>query len=102
MIAWDAVQGSPIPCGASYLAGQRAYNFAVYSRHASAVSLLLYGDDPATPSLRVDLRPLVNKTGRVWHCRIPEEQVGSARYYAYAMDGPNDDSPGHRFDRDKI
>ncbi len=102
MNAWGTLQGSPIPCGASYAAGQRAYNFSVYSRHASAVSLLLYGEDPMMPLLRVDLRPLVNKTGRMWHCHVPEEQVGLARYYAYAMDGPNDDSPGHRFDPDKI
>ncbi|BDG02936.1 glycogen debranching protein [Anaeromyxobacter oryzae] len=102
MNAWDGVQGNPIPCGVSRLPGQRAYNFAVYSRHASAVSLLLYGDDPATPVLRVDLQPLSNKTGRVWHCRVPEEQVRLARCYAYAMDGPNDGSPGHSFDRDKV
>ncbi len=99
---WETVEGNPHLCGASYLAERRAYNFALYSRHARAVSLLLYGDDPVTPVLRVDLRPLVNKTGRVWHCGVPEEQVGSARTYAFAIDGPNDDSPGHRFDRDKI
>ena len=102
MISWEAVQGSPVPCGVSEAAGERTFNFALYSRHASAVSLLLYGEDPATPLERVELQPLVNKTGRVWHCRVPEARVGSALYYAYAMDGPNDGSPGHRFDRDKI
>jgi glycogen operon protein len=102
MSSGDAVQGSPNPCGATHLPAQRAYNFALYSRHARAVSLLLYGEDPATPLLRLDLRPLVNKTGRVWHCRVPEVQVGSARYYAYAVDGPNDATPGHRFDPEKI
>jgi glycogen operon protein len=86
----------------SWVPAQRAYNFSLYSRHASAVTLLLYGEDAATPLARIALRLLVNKTGRVWHCRVPEEQVGPARYYAYAVDGPNDDSPGHRFDREKI
>ncbi len=102
MNTWEGAQGSPVPCGVSYVAGQRAYKFAVYSRHASAVSLLLYGEDPAKPIVRVDLRPLFNKSGRVWYCLVPEARVESALYYAYAMDGPNDGSPGHRFDRDKI
>jgi isoamylase len=99
---WETVEGSPHLCGASYVAERRAYNFSLYSRHASAVSLLLYGDDPVTPLLRVELKPLVNKTGRTWHCGIPVEQVPAARYYAFAVDGPNDDSSGHRFDPDKI
>src|SRR5512133_3390782 len=98
----DSAQGSPIPCGVSHVPAERAYNFAVYSRHARAVSLLLFGEDVRAPLLRLDLRPLSNKTGRVWHCRVLEEQIGTARYYAYAMDGPNDGSPGHRFDREKI
>ncbi|HEX9052215.1 MAG TPA: isoamylase [Anaeromyxobacter sp.] len=102
MNASDPAQGSPFPCGASHLPRERAYNFALYSRHASAVSLLLYGEDPATPLSRLELRPLLNKTGRVWHCRVPEARAGAARYYAYAVDGPNDASPGHRFDREKI
>jgi glycogen operon protein len=66
---------------------------------ASDVTLLLYAEG-ATPLARLALRPLVNKTGRVWHCRVREEQVGPARYYAYAIDGPNDGSPGQRFDRE--
>jgi glycogen operon protein len=82
-----------------------AYNFALYSRHAGGVTLLLYGDDDlSNPLFTHRLDHLRNKSGRVWHCRVPRAAVASARYYAFAVSGP---PPGgaldwHRFDSEKI
>ncbi|HEY6881606.1 MAG TPA: isoamylase [Polyangiales bacterium] len=75
-------------------------NFALFSRHATHVELLLFDDDTARPRLRVKFDPLHNRSGRVWHMRLALSQIGPARYYAYSVDGPR--TPGHRFDPTKV
>jgi glycogen operon protein len=101
-VAWSDRDGTPTPLGVAWIEAEGAYNFALYSRHATAVTLLLFSPhDPERPVLE---RPLCfpgNKSGRVWHCRLPESVVGEARHYAYRVDGPND-VPGNRFDADKV
>jgi glycogen operon protein len=39
---WAAAEGLPFPLGATWIEEQRAYNFALYSKHAHSVTLLLY------------------------------------------------------------
>ena len=47
---------------------------------------------------------LRNKSGRIWHCRVPQGLLRGARYYAYSVGGPA--SQGgfdcHCFDADKV
>jgi hypothetical protein len=43
--AWATAEGLPYPLGVSWCAEDRAYNFALYSKHATAVRLLLFGDE---------------------------------------------------------
>ncbi len=101
--SWWAVEGTPSPFGVTWLEDERAFNFALHSRDATAVTLLLYeAADTARPSKRVALDPLVNKSGRVWHCRLPAAEVGEAVYYAYSVGGPNAPGEGHRFDDEKV
>jgi isoamylase len=101
--SWFAREGAPRPLGVTYLPGEQAWNFALYSKHATSVTLLLYSeDDPVTPLLERELVYPGNKTGRVWHCRVGVAGAASARYYAYRVDGPFDLAEGHRFDKDKI
>jgi isoamylase len=98
---WEIREGSAAPLGVSRVEEERAYNFALYSRHATRVSLLLYGDgDFVNPALRLDLDPLKNKSGRVWHCRVADDRRGEARYYAYSVDG--EAGALHRFDAAKV
>ena len=97
--AWD-VNGTVAPLGATWLPSVDAWNFALYGHHATDVTLLLYANDPATPIARVPLAWLVNRTGRIWHCRVLAREVPGARWYAYRVDGPMGD--GNRFDPDKI
>lgn len=100
---WQKQQGSPTPLGASWLEGEQAYNFALYSRNATAVTLLLYSEaDFVTPALTVSLEFPQNKSGRVWHCRLAAAAVGATRYYAYRVAGPFEPAAGDRFDPDKI
>ena len=42
MTSWSQIGGSPQPLGAVWLGEERSYNFALYSRHATGVTLLLY------------------------------------------------------------
>ena len=100
--AWDD-EGGLAPPGATWLESEQVWNFALYSRHARGVTLLLYGEtDFVHPVFELKLDPLRNKTARVWHCLVTQESAPDARYYAYRVEGPWNPAVGHRFDRDKI
>jgi glycogen operon protein len=101
--AWATAEGLPSPLGASWNEGARAWNFALYSKHATSVTLLLYtAGQIGEPVRRVRFDPVTNKSGRVWHCWIPEEDLQDAVYYAYSVDGPREPWAGLRFDPDKV
>ena len=104
MITWSAAEGSPQPLGATWLDEEKSYNFSLYSRHATGVTLLLYtARELVTPALRIPLNYLIHKTGRVWHCRLAAEVVANARYYAHSVEGSNSPSSDCRFfDPDKV
>jgi glycogen operon protein len=94
-----------LPLGVTWVENEQAYNFALYSEHAEAVSLLLYSeDDSVEPLFSYAFDHLRNKSGRVWHCRIPKDAVLDARYYAYRVSGPSPSGPSrwYRFDAEKI
>ncbi|NOZ37967.1 MAG: glycogen-debranching protein [Gammaproteobacteria bacterium] len=100
---WEAREGSPRPLGVSFIASQQAWNFALYSKHAAAVTLHLYRENNTrTPVYSYTFNPLQNKSGRIWHCRLPATTVDTAQYYAYQLDGPFDLQQGHRFDPQKL
>ncbi len=100
---WFRTEGAPYPPGAVWIEEERAYNFTLYSRQATTVTLLLYGEsDPFNPQVRVSLDYLQNKSGRIWHCRLPMSQVRNASYYAYSVDGPFEPQHGDRFDGQKV
>jgi glycogen operon protein len=101
--AWEKRYGAPSPLGATLVEEYQAYNFALYSRDASDVTLLLYNDhDFVNPVYQHRFDYLVNKSGRVWHCWVPLAQAPDAKYYAYHVDGPRDLSRGQRFDPHKV
>jgi len=100
---WEKVEGAPWPLGATWVESRRAFNFALFSRHATGVTLLLYTEnDPAHAVCRYTLDPILNKTGLIWHCMLPEEKLCGATLYAYRVDGPHDPSGGQRFDPNKV
>jgi glycogen operon protein len=102
---WEATEGLPFPLGATRMEEEDAYNFALYSKHAESVTVLLYTEsDIVNPLLAYRFDYLKNKTGRIWHCRIPLVSMAGASYYAYSIDGPkpNGRFEWHWFDRAKI
>ncbi len=91
--------GSPLPLGTQETAG--GVNFALFSRHASRVRLELY-DQPtdATPARAIDLDPLHNHTGDVWHVWVRGLRPG--QLYAYRVDGPYQPEQGLRFNFNRL
>jgi len=100
---WAHEEGAPWPLGATYIPETQDCNFALYSRHATSVVLLLFSSDDLTrPARTVAFDQLRNRTGRVWHLRLAAEQLTGMRYYAYSVDGPSDPGNGLIFDSQKV
>jgi glycogen operon protein len=87
--------GSPSPLGATWTGA--GVNFAVASRHATAVELCLF-DAPydATERQRLPLE----RTGDVWHLFVPG--AGPGQLYGYRAHGCWDPAAGHRFNPAKV
>jgi isoamylase len=45
MNRWRALEGAPSPFGTTWIEPERAHNFAIYSKHATGVVLLLYSEN---------------------------------------------------------
>ncbi len=100
---WEKIHGVPYPLGATLVEELSAYNFALYSRKATKVTLLLFKEkDHVRPVVTVRLDPLNNKTGRIWHYMLPLAGTHGASLYGYRVEGPLDPAAGDRFDPDKI
>jgi glycogen operon protein len=105
MTDWTTTEGTRFPLGASWVEKDAAWNFALYSKDAESVTLLLYTEtDLVNPVFTHRFDYLRNKSGRIWHCRIPQALLRGARYYAYYVVGPGllDGRPWHCFDPDKV
>jgi isoamylase len=99
---WEEVEGNPLPLGIKWIEEEQAFNFAVHSEHAESVTLLLYSPaDLVNPFLTLQLDFLHNKSGQIWHCRIPVTKLGAARYYAYSVSGETIPQL-HSFDPQKV
>jgi isoamylase len=99
---WEQSEGNPLPLGVNWIEAEQAFNFAVHSEHADSVTLLLYSAaDLANPVLRLQLDFLHNKSGRIWHCRVPVKKIAEARYYAYSVSGETVPQL-HSFDPQKV
>lgn len=100
---WTATHGSPNPLGVTWIEAEQAYNFALFSVHATGVTLLLYSDkDLLYPVYEQALDYLTHRSGGIWHIRVPASTVRQACYYAYRVEGPFAPEEGQRFDSDKI
>ncbi len=99
---WAQAEGSPLPLGVTRIDDEQALNFAVHSEHAESVTLLLYSStDLVNPLLTYRFDFLHNKSGRIWHCRIPIREIREARYYAYSVSGQTVPQL-HSFDPQKV
>lgn len=90
--------GKSFPLGGSLVTG--GANFSVFSKHATAVQLLLFdGVDDGRPSRVIDLDPQA-RTYYYWHTFVPGLRAG--QLYGYRAHGPYAPEKGLRFDADKV
>ena len=71
--------------------------FVVFSRHATAMRVLLYDTPEDTEPVEViSFDPINDRWGDVWSIFVPGLKHG--QLYHFQADGPFDASAGHRFD----
>ena len=76
-------------------------NFSIFSKHSTAVDLLLFERvDDSKPSRVVTLDPQKNRTYHYWHTFVPGVKTG--QLYAYRVRGPYAPERGLRFDPSKV
>ncbi len=92
-------RGHPLPYGAA--ARRDGVNFSVFSRHATAVSLVLFAAGESESVLELPLDPRYNKTGDVWHVFV--EGIDPGIEYGFRADcSPNPVPHLWRFDPGKV
>ncbi|HTY76193.1 MAG TPA: glycogen debranching protein GlgX [Candidatus Bathyarchaeia archaeon] len=91
--------GASSPLGAT--PGRGGINFSVFSRHATAVTLLLFdrADAPA-PARFIPIDPAAGRTYHYWHVFVPGLAAG--QLYGYRVEGPWEPDQGLRFDSTKV
>ena len=96
---FEISRGSPLPLRASQKRG--GINFAVYSKNAISVSLVLYIPGDRKPIAEFPLDPRFNRTGDIWHALIQGLEYDIE--YGYRVDQqPNFNKEIHRFDSFRI
>jgi isoamylase len=89
------VPGSSYPLGAT--STPEGINFALLSRHADAVELVLFDDPQGAPA---EVIPVTDKDRFIWHVFVPGLQAG--QLYGYRVHGPFDPAHGLRFNPNKL
>lgn len=85
--------GKPHPLGATH--DPHGVNFALFSEHATGVTLCLFDDEGRETQIQMS-----EHTAYVWHAYVVGAHVGQR--YGYRVDGPFDPGAGHRFNRNKL
>lgn len=91
--------GKSYPLGSS--PDKHGSNFALYSKNATAVELLLFdSSNHQQPTQTIILDPVKNRTFHYWHIYVIGLKVGQR--YAYRIHGPFEPEKGLRFDAQKV
>jgi len=91
--------GYPLPPGVKL--DRQGAQFSIFSRHATAVTLILFSStEPNSEYDEIPFDPVINKTGDIWHIWVGK--VTQGQLYGYRIDGPYDPEEGHRFNRNKL
>lgn len=95
----DKLPGLAYPLGATIRPD--GVNFSLFSKHSTAVELLLF-DQPGDPQPQrvIRLDPQINKTFYYWHVFVPGLEAGQV--YGYRVFGPYNPNRGDRFDGSKV
>ncbi|MCL1993244.1 MAG: glycogen debranching protein GlgX [Spirochaetes bacterium] len=90
--------GKALPLGA--VPNEDGVNFSVFSRNATAMTLLLFESaESKKPDMVIPLNEKEHRTGDIWHCFVWGLKAGAC--YLYRADGPYAPEKGHRFNPNK-
>ncbi len=96
---FEISRGSPLPLGATLKRG--GINFAVFSKHATSVALVLFVPGKDDPVAEFPLDPRYNRTGHTWHAFVQGLDPGIE--YGYRADRQsNHEQHIHRFDLSEV
>ncbi len=87
----------PLPLGPTERT--RGINFAPFSKHSTAATLVLFRSGVENPIAEIPLDPHLNRTGHIWHILV---RTDPSIRYGWRLDGPFDPGRGHRFDADLV
>ena len=91
--------GFPLPLGTSVT--DNGVNFALFTREATGVTLVVYESDrDEMPLFTHELDSKINQTGDVWHCFVKNLKEG--HWYGYFVNGVYDPKAGRRFNPNKL
>ena len=97
MSAFATSRGRPLPLGSSRAPG--AVNFAVISRHAESVTLVILPEAGGSrPMAEIPLDRKAHRTGDHWHIRV--EGLPELFCYGFRVSGPK--GPMNRFDPTRL
>jgi len=85
--------GRPMPLGATRTPD--GINFALFSRHAETVTLVVFTDATGAQRTEIPLHRIHNKTGDIWHIMLCD--AGPVLSYAYRVSGPHDPAGGGHY-----
>lgn len=92
-------RGSPYPLGATV--HREGVNFALFSRHATAIQLELFSEPTsASATAVIALDPQAHRTGDIWHVFVEELHEGAL--YGFRVFGPYQPERGDRFNPHKL
>lgn len=91
---FEIQRGHPLPLGVS--AVREGLNFAVFSQHATGITLVLFLPGEEESLLEFPLDPDANRTGDVWHLLVRGLDPG-IEYGWRAVRGPDDKPAIHRY-----
>jgi isoamylase len=88
-------RGTTVPLGATLT--PEGVNFALYSRNADEIELLLFDDPAGDPT---DVIRVENRSRNIWHVLV--HGIGAGQLYGYRVRGPFDPARGLRFNPAKL
>ncbi|MGD8512659.1 MAG: glycogen debranching enzyme, partial [Deltaproteobacteria bacterium] len=99
MARFKSQKGKPLPLGATKT--PEGVNFAVFSRNATSLSLVLFRKGQREAIAEIALDPNIHRTGDIWHILVVG--VDPSLRYGYRADGPFDpQGQGHWFNKENI
>ena len=87
-------RGVPLPMGA--WSRRSGVNFSIFSKHATACTLVIFRPGSDQPAVEFKLDPRSNRTGEVWHAFVEGADAGTEYGYRFDMQ-PNPNPQVYRY-----